>query len=125
MEFAHFICYAFTLWKFLTGFDSLVVILFVVWMYLENYTFLQTLHECERFLNQQDRTVRKDNIPPDTLSIINKLHEVFLTSMSDDLHTPVVLAGLSDPLKSINDLLHTRKVWYLLRCIGMGMYLLI
>jgi hypothetical protein len=30
--------------------------------------------------------------------------------MYDDLHTPVVLAGLSDPLKSINDLLHTRKV---------------
>ncbi|KAK2393934.1 cysteine--tRNA ligase, chloroplastic/mitochondrial [Trifolium repens] len=29
--------------------------------------------------------------------------------MYDDLHTPVVLAGLSDPLKSINDLLHTRK----------------
>ncbi|XP_057434446.1 cysteine--tRNA ligase, chloroplastic/mitochondrial isoform X1 [Lotus japonicus] len=73
------------------------------------YYIYETLHECERFLNQQDRTVRKDNIPPDTLSIINKLHEVFLTSMSDDLHTPVVLAGLSDPLKSINDLLHTRK----------------
>lgn len=30
--------------------------------------------------------------------------------MSDDLHTPVVLAALSDPLKTINDLLHTRKV---------------
>ncbi|WRX20279.1 Cysteinyl-tRNA synthetase [Theobroma cacao] len=29
--------------------------------------------------------------------------------MSDDLHTPTVLAALSDPLKTINDLLHTCK----------------
>ena len=29
--------------------------------------------------------------------------------MSDDLHTPVVLAALSEPLKTMNDLLHTRK----------------
>ncbi|KHN07057.1 Cysteine--tRNA ligase [Glycine soja] len=69
----------------------------------------ETLHECESFLNQHDQTIRKDSIPPDTLDIIDKFHDVFLTSMSDDLHTPVVLAGMSDPLKSINDLLHTRK----------------
>ncbi|XP_020213992.1 cysteine--tRNA ligase, chloroplastic/mitochondrial isoform X1 [Cajanus cajan] len=69
----------------------------------------ETLHECESFLNQHDQTNRKDSVPPDTLNIINKFHDVFLTSMSDDLHTPVVLAGMSDPLKSINDLLHTRK----------------
>ncbi|KAK1372365.1 Cysteine--tRNA ligase [Heracleum sosnowskyi] len=29
--------------------------------------------------------------------------------MSHDLHTPVVLSALSDPLKTANDLLHTRK----------------
>ncbi|XP_014498598.1 cysteine--tRNA ligase, chloroplastic/mitochondrial isoform X4 [Vigna radiata var. radiata] len=69
----------------------------------------ETLHECKSFLNQHDQTSRKDSIPPDTLNIIDKFHDVFLTSMSDDLHTPVVLAGMSDPLKSINDLLHTRK----------------
>ncbi|XP_052731949.1 cysteine--tRNA ligase, chloroplastic/mitochondrial isoform X2 [Vigna angularis] len=69
----------------------------------------ETLHECKSFLNQYDQTTRKDSIPPDTLNIIDKFHDVFLTSMSDDLHTPVVLAGMSDPLKSINDLLHTRK----------------
>ncbi|KAG5034203.1 hypothetical protein AAZX31_04G063500 [Glycine max] len=67
----------------------------------------ETLHECESFLNQHDQ--RKDSTPPDTLDIIDKFHDVFLTSMSDDLHTPVVLAGMSDPLKSINDLLHARK----------------
>ncbi|ESW08987.1 hypothetical protein PHAVU_009G091200 [Phaseolus vulgaris] len=69
----------------------------------------ETLYECESFLNQHDQTIRKDSTPPDTLNIIDKFHDVFLTSMSDDLHTPVVLAGMSDPLKSINDLLHTRK----------------
>ncbi|QCE16268.1 cysteine--tRNA ligase, chloroplastic/mitochondrial isoform X1 [Vigna unguiculata] len=69
----------------------------------------ETLHECKSLLNQHDQTTRKDSIPPDTLNIIDKFQDVFLTSMSDDLHTPVVLAGMSDPLKSINDLLHTRK----------------
>ncbi|XP_057727136.1 cysteine--tRNA ligase, chloroplastic/mitochondrial isoform X1 [Arachis stenosperma] len=69
----------------------------------------ETLHECESFLNQHDQTVRKDSIPPDTANIIDNFHNVFVTSMSDDLHTPVVLSGLADPLKSINDLLHTRQ----------------
>ncbi|MCH89508.1 cysteine-tRNA ligase-like, partial [Trifolium medium] len=68
-----------------------------------------TLYECESLLNQHDQTVRQDSVPSDTLNNIDNLYDVFLTSMSDDLHTPVVLAGLSDPLKSINDLLHTRK----------------
>lgn len=72
---------------------------------------LQTLHECESFLNQNDLTNMKDSIPSDTLDTINKFQDVFVTSMSDDLHTPVVLASLSDPLKAINDLLHTRQVW--------------
>ncbi|CAL0327192.1 unnamed protein product [Lupinus luteus] len=68
----------------------------------------ETLHECESFLIEHDQAVRKDSIPPDTLNIIDNFQNIFLTSMSDDLHTPVVLAGLSEPLKSINDLLHTR-----------------
>lgn len=53
----------------------------------------------------------KDTIPPETVESINKFWNVFVTSMSDDLHSSVVLAALSDPLKSMNDLLHTRKVW--------------
>ncbi|KAF7817269.1 cysteine--tRNA ligase, chloroplastic/mitochondrial isoform X1 [Senna tora] len=69
----------------------------------------ETLHECESILYQHDLTNMKDSVPPDTLDIINKFHDVFVASMSDDLHTPVVLAALSDPLKVINDLLHTRK----------------
>ncbi|OMP07526.1 Aminoacyl-tRNA synthetase, class 1a, anticodon-binding protein [Corchorus capsularis] len=67
----------------------------------------QTLHDCENILSQHD--VLEESIPPDTTSIINKFQNEFLVSMSDDLHTPVVLAALSDPLKTINDLLHTRQ----------------
>ncbi|ONI34476.1 hypothetical protein PRUPE_1G483800 [Prunus persica] len=69
----------------------------------------QTLHDCESALSQRDVVTLKDTIPPDTVNIINNFYNVFVTSMSDDLHTPVVLAALSDPLKTINDLLHTRK----------------
>jgi hypothetical protein len=34
--------------------------------------------------------------------------------MSDDLHTSVALAAISEPLKVMNDLLHTRKVTLML-----------
>lgn len=69
----------------------------------------QTLHDCKDVVSQHDEASLKDNIPPQTSNCINKFHDIFLTAMSDDLHTPVVLAALSDPLKTANDLLHTRK----------------
>ncbi|KAK2659936.1 hypothetical protein Ddye_006469 [Dipteronia dyeriana] len=69
----------------------------------------QTLKECENVLSQHDTASLKDLTAPDTLDSINKFHNDFVASMCDDLHTPVVLAALSDPLKTINDLLHTRK----------------
>ncbi|PON71324.1 Cysteinyl-tRNA synthetase/mycothiol ligase [Parasponia andersonii] len=69
----------------------------------------QTLHDCEDVLSLHDATTLKDSIPPSTTEEINKFRNVFVASMSDDLHTPVVFAALSDPLKTINDLLHTRK----------------
>ncbi|KAL3844017.1 hypothetical protein ACJIZ3_001420 [Penstemon smallii] len=69
----------------------------------------QTLHECESVLTQDDETSRKDSISPGTASCINKFHDECMTSMSDDLHTTVALAAMSEPLKTINDLLHTRK----------------
>lgn len=77
--------------------------------------WLQTLHDCVNVLSQNDVAVRVDLIPPDTANCINNFQNIFVDSMSDDLHTPVVLAAISDPLKTINDLLHTRKVlcfWY-------------
>lgn len=69
----------------------------------------QTLHDCENILSQHRVAFEKDAIPPDTINDINKFHDTLVTSMSDDLHTPVLLSALSDPLKIINDMLHTRK----------------
>ncbi|XP_031279720.1 cysteine--tRNA ligase, chloroplastic/mitochondrial isoform X1 [Pistacia vera] len=69
----------------------------------------QTLYDCECVLSQHDVAIGKDSVPPDTVNSIVKFHNDFVASMSDDLHTSVVLAALSDPLKTINDLLHTRK----------------
>ncbi|KAJ7958798.1 Cysteine--tRNA ligase [Quillaja saponaria] len=69
----------------------------------------QTLHDCENVLSQHDPKILKESIPPDTVNVIDSFRDVFVASMSDDLHTPVVLAALSDPLKAINDLLHTCK----------------
>lgn len=69
----------------------------------------QTLHDCESVISQHKLPTLKDTIPPETVESINEFWNVFVTSMSDDLHSSVVLAALSDPLKSMNDLLHTRK----------------
>jgi cysteinyl-tRNA synthetase len=41
---------------------------------------------------------------------LERLRASFRSSMSDDLLTPAVLASLSDPLKLMNDLMHTKKV---------------
>ncbi|KAH7841406.1 hypothetical protein Vadar_029531 [Vaccinium darrowii] len=69
----------------------------------------QTLHDCEDVLRHHNEANRKDSIPPDVMSCISKFNEEVLVSMLDDLHTPVSISALSDPLKTINDLLHTRK----------------
>ncbi|XP_075106238.1 cysteine--tRNA ligase, chloroplastic/mitochondrial isoform X2 [Nicotiana tabacum] len=69
----------------------------------------QALYDSQIVLSQHDEASRKDSIPAGTASCINKFQDEFLVSMSDDLHTPVALAAMSDPLKLINDLLHTRK----------------
>lgn len=71
---------------------------------------MQTLHDCEDVLRHHNEANRKDSIPPDVMSCISKFNEEVLVSMLDDLHTPVSISALSDPLKTINDLLHTRKV---------------
>lgn len=71
---------------------------------------LQTLHDCEDFVSQ-DNVTSMGNIPPQTIDCINNFEDILFTAMSDDLHTPDVLAALSDPLKTANDLLHTKKVY--------------
>ncbi|CAN6167964.1 unnamed protein product [Urochloa humidicola] len=71
------------------------------------YTY-QTLRDCEESCQQQEKS-SGDLLPANTLNYIQKLHDDFETSMSDDLHTSVALAAISEPLKVMNDLLHTRK----------------
>ncbi|KAG9443585.1 hypothetical protein H6P81_014925 [Aristolochia fimbriata] len=73
------------------------------------YYIYQTLQDCLQHLSQQSEKVRNDKVPDETFNCIERFRSDFQVSMSDDLHTPVVLAALSEPLKTINDLLHTRK----------------
>ncbi|KAL8216339.1 hypothetical protein R6Q57_023176 [Mikania cordata] len=74
------------------------------------YYIYQTLHDCEEAVGQQDKSsLLKENIPTEILDSIESFNDVFVTSMSEDLHSPVVLSAISDPLKIANDLLHTRK----------------
>ncbi|CAH9107006.1 unnamed protein product [Cuscuta europaea] len=68
----------------------------------------QTLYDCEAVLAQHSGCWM-DSVPLGTAECIEKFHNELLTSLSDDLHTPVALAAMSDPLKMMNDLLHTRK----------------
>ncbi|CAF2096419.1 cysteine--tRNA ligase, chloroplastic/mitochondrial isoform X1 [Brassica rapa] len=69
----------------------------------------QTLHDCESVLGEKDSTFDDGSVPSDTLTSINSFRSEFVASMSDDLLTPVTLAAMSEPLKTINDLIHTRK----------------
>ncbi|KAM3259732.1 hypothetical protein ACQJBY_051170 [Aegilops geniculata] len=71
------------------------------------YTY-QTLRDCEES-TQQDQSSSGGSLPFTTTHCVEKLHGDFETSMSDDLHTSVALAAISEPLKVMNDLLHTRK----------------
>jgi cysteinyl-tRNA synthetase len=55
-----------------------------------------------------------ESLPPKPFECLEKLNKELNNCMSDDLHTAIVLAALSDPLKLMNDLLHTWKVLLLL-----------
>ncbi|KAL0722057.1 hypothetical protein Bca4012_036656 [Brassica carinata] len=74
------------------------------------FTIRQTLHDCESVLGEKDSTFDNCSVPSDTLTSISTFRSEFVASMSDDLLTPVTLAAMSEPLKTINDLIHTRKV---------------
>ncbi|KAH6757906.1 Cysteinyl-tRNA synthetase [Perilla frutescens var. hirtella] len=69
----------------------------------------QTLHDCESITAQYDEANLKDSIPSEIATCINNFQDESLISMSDDLHSTVALAAISEPLKTMNDLLHTRK----------------
>ncbi|XP_047315486.1 cysteine--tRNA ligase, chloroplastic/mitochondrial isoform X2 [Impatiens glandulifera] len=70
----------------------------------------QTLYDCEEVLRSKDNVVKtEESIPQGIIDCINRFEEEARSSMCDDLLTPVVLSAMSEPLKFINDLLHTRK----------------
>lgn len=74
---------------------------------------MQALHDSERITAQHDEASLKDSIPAEVATCINKFRDECSISMTDDLHTSVALAAISEPLKTMNDLLHTRKVLYM------------
>ncbi|KAG0464004.1 hypothetical protein HPP92_020073 [Vanilla planifolia] len=74
------------------------------------YYIFQTLLDCENSLVQYGKDLTTASIPKDIADCINKFQVEFEKSLADDVHTPVALAMFSEPLKLINDLLHTRKV---------------
>lgn len=71
---------------------------------------MQTLHDCESITAKHDEANLKDSIPPEIVTCITNFRDECLTSMTDDLHTNVAVGAISEPLKTMNDLLHTRKV---------------
>ena len=76
-------------------------------------SWLQTSQDCEEAVCQQKEPSLNDNIPTEIDDLIERFNDVFLYSMSDDLHSADVLSAISDPLKTANDLLHTRKVLHI------------
>ncbi|XP_071692631.1 cysteine--tRNA ligase, chloroplastic/mitochondrial isoform X2 [Rutidosis leptorrhynchoides] len=73
------------------------------------YYIYQTLQDCVEVSGHLDNSSQKENIPAEIIDCLKSFNDVFLTSMSEDLHSPVVLSAISDPLKTANDLLHTHK----------------
>ncbi len=49
-------------------------------------------------------------MPEDSSQEARDIVEAIEAALCDDLNTPQAVALLSDPLKMLNDLLHTRKV---------------
>lgn len=70
----------------------------------------QALADCEQVLNEQDNKEASGNPSKEATELAKSFKATFKSSMADDLHTPVVVAAFSDPLKFMNNLLHTRKV---------------
>ncbi|KAH7446981.1 hypothetical protein KP509_01G085100 [Ceratopteris richardii] len=71
------------------------------------YYIFQTLEDCAHCLSSNadagSPMSSEDN------ACIEKLQSSFQYSMADDLLTPAVIAALSEPLRIMNDLLHTKQ----------------
>eukprot|EP00250_Pteridium_aquilinum_P020607 c24879_g2_i1 orf=84-1796(+) len=73
------------------------------------YYIYQTLEDCTVCLSTD---VNVDlEISEEGKVCVERLRHSLKCSMADDLLTPAVIAALSEPLKIMNDLLHTKKGW--------------
>ena len=71
------------------------------------YYVHQTLADAEAALvSSEASTGASEQDPPESQGIIDSVE----AALCDDLNTPQAIALLSEPLKSLNDLLHTKKV---------------
>lgn len=72
------------------------------------FVYAQTLADCEPVL--AEKTAATQPASKEVLECTKHLKSTYAAAMADDLLTPVVIASLSEPLKIMNDLLHTKKV---------------
>ena len=71
------------------------------------YYVHQTLADAETALASPDASAgASEGSPADPQEIVSSVE----AALSDDLNTPQAIALLSEPLKNLNDLLHTKKV---------------
>lgn len=71
------------------------------------YYIYQTLEDCTQCLSTDAKW--NSSISTEGKACIERLRHSFKCSMADDLLTPAVIAALSEPLKIMNDLLHTKQ----------------
>ncbi|ONK71648.1 uncharacterized protein A4U43_C04F10890 [Asparagus officinalis] len=69
----------------------------------------QTLHDCEVALSPFCDVYSKAQVSAEAQKLVEEFHEDFLDSMSDDLHTAIVLDKLENVLKAINGTLRKFK----------------
>lgn len=74
------------------------------------YYVYQTLHDAETALATPVEAGKGAPLPPEEFYGASELLIAVEASLSDDLNTPQAVAALSEPLKTLNDLLHTKKV---------------
>jgi hypothetical protein len=75
-----------------------------------NCTTEQALADCNQILNEQGKG--NEAVSKEASEYAKSMKAALTSSMADDLCTPVAIAALSEPLKLMNDLMHTKKVCF-------------
>ncbi len=69
----------------------------------------QTLHDAQAVLCEADEAEDQGPPSPADETVKGALLDEVTSALSDDLNTPLVLAAFSPALKTLNDLMHTKK----------------